>query len=66
MTTATYTLIGSPGWGSAIAEALLELSGLPYLVEDIDAGKPTTESKRLTALNPLAPRCRRCCCRTER
>jgi GST-like protein len=54
MTTATYTLIGSPGWGSAIAEALLDLSGLPYLVEDIDAGKPTTESKRLTALNPLA------------
>lgn len=49
-----YTLIGAPGWGSAIAEALLDLSGLPYQVEDIDATKPTTESKRLTALNPLA------------
>jgi GST-like protein len=49
-----YTLIGAPGWGSAIAEALLELSGLPYLVEDIDASKPTSESKRLTSLNPLA------------
>jgi GST-like protein len=49
-----YTLIGAPGWGSAIAEALLDLSGLPYQVEDIDASKPTTESKRLTALNPLA------------
>ncbi len=54
MTAATYTLIGVPGWGSAIAEALLELSGLPYQVEDIDGSKPTTESKRLTALNPLA------------
>ncbi len=31
-----YTLIGAPGWGSAIAEALLDLSGLPYQVEDID------------------------------
>jgi GST-like protein len=49
-----YTLIGAPGWGSAIAEALLDLSGLPYQVEDIDASKPTSESKRLTALNPLA------------
>jgi GST-like protein len=49
-----YTLIGAPGWGSAIAEALLDLSGLPYQVEDIDASKPTTESKRLTTLNPLA------------
>jgi GST-like protein len=49
-----YTLIGAPGWGSAIAEALLDLSGLPYQVEDIDPKKPTTESKRLTALNPLA------------
>ncbi len=29
MTAATYTLIGVPGWGSAIAEALLELSELP-------------------------------------
>lgn len=49
-----YTLIGAPGWGSAIAEALLELSGLPYQVEDIDTGKPPAESKRLTAVNPLA------------
>ena len=49
-----YTLIGAPGWGSVIAEALLELSGLPYRVEDIDTTKPATESKRLTALNPLA------------
>jgi GST-like protein len=49
-----YTLIGAPGWGSAIAEALLELSGLPYRVEDIDTSKPPAESKRLTAANPLA------------
>ena len=49
-----YTLIGSPGWGSAIVEALLELSGLPYRVEDLEPGKPPTEQKRLTSLNPLA------------
>jgi GST-like protein len=49
-----YTLIGAPGWGSAIAEALLEFSGLPYQVEDIDTSKPPAESKRLTAVNPLA------------
>src|SRR5262245_41160129 len=54
MTTATYTLVGDPGWGPAIAEALLELSGLPYRSEDIDGSKPAFESKRLTALNPLA------------
>jgi GST-like protein len=49
-----YILIGAPGWGSAIAEALLELSGLPYQVEDIDTTKPPAESKRLVAVNPLA------------
>jgi GST-like protein len=49
-----YTLIGSPGWGSAIAEALLELSGLPYRVEDIDPDKPPAESQRLVSANPLA------------
>src|SRR5690242_12745459 len=49
-----YTLIGNPGWGSAIAEALLELAGLPYQVEDLEAGKAPMESKRLTSLNPLA------------
>jgi GST-like protein len=49
-----YTLIGNPGWGSAIAEALLDLSGLPYRVEDLEPGRPPTEQKRLTALNPLA------------
>jgi glutathione S-transferase len=60
-----YTLIGAPGWGSAIPEALFELSGLPYRVEDIDPKKPTTESKRLTSLT-RSPRCRPCCCRTAR
>jgi GST-like protein len=49
-----YTLIGAPGWSSAIAEAMLELSGLPYQVEDIDTRKPPAESKRLIAANPLA------------
>ena len=39
-----YTLVGAPGWGSAISEALLDLSGLPYQLEDIDATKPTSES----------------------
>lgn len=49
-----YTLIGKPGWGSAIAEAVLELSGLPYRVEDIERDVQPVDSKRLTALNPLA------------
>jgi GST-like protein len=49
-----YTLIGAPGWGSAIAEALLELSALTYEVEDIDTSKPAAESKRLVSANPLA------------
>jgi GST-like protein len=49
-----YTLIGARGWGSAIAEALLERAGLPYQLEDIDTSKPPSESTRLTSLNPLA------------
>ena len=49
-----YTLIAKPGWGSAIAEALLELSGLPYRVEDLEKDAQPVDSKRLTALNPLA------------
>ena len=49
-----YTLIGKPGWGSAIAEALLEISGLPYRVEDIEKDTQPIDSKRLTSLNPLA------------
>jgi GST-like protein len=54
MTESSYTLIGKPGWGSAIAEALLELSGLSYRVEDIEKDVQPADSKRLTALNPLA------------
>lgn len=48
-----YTLFTVRGWGSAIVEALLELSGLPYRVEDLDPSKPGPDRDRLQSLNPL-------------
>ena len=54
MTASTYKLIGKAGWGSAIAEALLELSSLPYQVEDIPGDTQPADFQRLIALNPLA------------
>jgi len=48
-----YTLFGAPGWGSAIAEALLELGGLPYRIEAIDPVKPGPDRDRLQAINSL-------------
>lgn len=47
-----YTLYGAPGWGSVIAEAALDLAGLPYRVEDVEMSKPGGRD-RLLALNPL-------------
>jgi GST-like protein len=48
-----YTLLTRAGWGSAIVEAALELTRLPYRVETIasDIGEPDRD--RLLALNPL-------------
>jgi len=49
----TYTVLGSPGAGSAIIEAVLDLSGLPYTVEDVDPWKEGPGRERLRAVNPL-------------
>jgi GST-like protein len=50
---AGYTLIGSNGTGSAITEAMLELSGLSYRVERIPYLEEGPQRERLLALNPL-------------
>jgi len=49
----TYTLLGKPGWGSAIAEAMLSVAGQPYRIEEADPIKPGPGRDRLQALNPL-------------
>ena len=46
-------LIGNPGCGSAIVEAALALSGLPYETEMLDIWQPGPERDRLFQLNPL-------------
>lgn len=48
-----HTILGNPGWGSAIVEATFALSGIPYGVEDIDPSKEGPSRERLRALNPL-------------
>src|ERR1700741_3461470 len=48
-----YTLFAAPGWGSAIAEALLDLGGLPYRIEAVDPVKPGPARDRPQAGNPL-------------
>ncbi|MEM7442651.1 MAG: glutathione S-transferase family protein [Pseudomonadota bacterium] len=48
-----YTLFGLPGYGSAIVEAALELTGLPYRVEDLDHSELGPGSARLSSINPL-------------
>lgn len=52
-----YTLCANAGSGSAIVEAALELTGLPYRIEDFaifDEGRAAAERARLRAINPLA------------
>jgi GST-like protein len=49
----TYTLLANPGTGSAIAEAALELAGLPYAIEAVDPWTAGPGRERLRALNPL-------------
>jgi len=53
MANSQYTLIGVPEYGSAIVEAALELTGLPYAYEAIDPEDLGPGSKRLGAINPL-------------
>ncbi|MBL8837852.1 MAG: glutathione S-transferase family protein [Alphaproteobacteria bacterium] len=48
-----YTVIGKPGWGSAIVEAALVQAGQPYRTEDVDPTQPGPARDRLLALNPL-------------
>jgi GST-like protein len=52
-TSATLILLGSPGCGSAIVEAMLELSGISYRVEMIDQEHEGPSKERLRAVNPL-------------
>ena len=49
----TYTVIGKPGWGSAMVEAALALADQPYRTEDIDPTVAGPQRDRLLALNPL-------------
>jgi GST-like protein len=49
-----YTLYGKPGWGSVIVEAQLEMSGLPYRMEEVDPLESAADRKRLEKFNPLA------------
>lgn len=48
-----YRLIATAGAGSAIVEAALALSGLPYEVEEINYAEPGAGQERLRAVNPL-------------
>jgi GST-like protein len=48
-----YRLIGNPGCGSAIVEAALALSSLPYQTEMLEIWQPGPERDRLFGLNPL-------------
>jgi GST-like protein len=48
-----YTVFGHPGCGSAIVEAALELSQIPYRSEEVDPWKEGPSRERPRALNPL-------------
>jgi GST-like protein len=50
---AGYTLYGKPGWGSAIAEAMLEIARVDYRIEPVDPLEAGPARDRLLALNPL-------------
>ena len=47
-------LYGTPGWGSAIVEAMLALVGEPYEFVDVENfDRPGDAQERLVAVNPL-------------
>ncbi|HMR33787.1 MAG TPA: glutathione S-transferase family protein [Geminicoccaceae bacterium] len=48
-----YHLITTKGCGSAIVEAALELSGLPYEIEELDYETPGQQRDKLRSINPL-------------
>jgi GST-like protein len=47
-----HTILMNPGCGSAIAEAMFELAGIPYEVELVDPWKEGASKERLRAVNP--------------
>jgi glutathione S-transferase len=51
--TGNYKLYGRPGSGSSVCEAMLELSGLPYEVIDLESWDKDAAPAELLALNPL-------------
>lgn len=53
--TGSYTLFSVPGWGSALAEAMLALCGAPVRIEDVtDFDRPGATRDRLLTVNSLA------------
>lgn len=55
MATATPLILFShKGWGSVLAEAMLELAGIPYRIELVDMTKADAAMEKLRAANPLA------------
>jgi GST-like protein len=48
-----YTLLGQPGWGSALAEAALTLCELPFSYEKVEMGGGEKAREKLTRHNPL-------------
>jgi len=50
VTASPWKLFAHRGWGSAIAEAILAVAGIPYEREDVDMAGPR---ERLRAVNPL-------------
>ena len=49
-----YTVFSVPGWGSALAEAMVALCGLPLQIEDVTGfDRPGEARDRLVRVNPL-------------
>ena len=48
-----YTLLGQPGWGSALVEAALTLCDLPFTYEKVDMRGDKKALEKLLRLNPL-------------
>lgn len=49
----TFTVYGSPGYGSTIVEAALELLGLPWASVEAGPNGTAEEQTRLRSINPL-------------
>jgi glutathione S-transferase len=49
-----FVVYGASGSGSVPIEAVLELLGLPYRLEEHEPWKGSAETERLTAINPMA------------